>query len=98
MYGASELGVVLPSCFNSSKQPHPVVCSTTTRVVLSLLMLLMLVIYAILANHYKLRKRDRHINIHAIVEEHYERYFEQKEEYMRDIADSQSDINWQDNT
>ena len=94
MYGASELGVVLPSCFNSSKQLHPVVRSTTTWVVLSLLMLLMLVIYAILANHYKLRKRDRHINIHAIVE----RYFEQKEEYMRDIADSQSDINWQDNT
>ena len=28
-------------------------------------------ILVILAKHYKLRKRERHINIHAIVEEHY---------------------------
>ena len=53
---------------------------------LSLLMLLILVAYVILANCYKLRERDRHINIHAIVEEHYERYFDQEQQYMRDIA------------
>ena len=35
---------------------------------------------------YKLRERDRHINIHVIVEEHYERYLDQEEEYMKDIA------------
>ena len=50
------------------------------------------------SKRYKLRERDRYITIHGIVEEHYERYFEQKEEYMRDITDSLSDINWQDNT
>ena len=52
--------------------------------VLSLLMLLILVVYVILAKRYKLRERDRHINIHAIVEEHYERYFDQEEEYIRE--------------
>ena len=49
--------------------------------VLSLLMLLILVVYVVLAKRYKLREREKHINIHAIVEEHYERYFDQEEEY-----------------
>ena len=30
---------------------------------------------------YKLREKDRHVNLYAIVEEHYERYLEQEEEY-----------------
>ena len=54
--------------------------------VLSLLMLLILVVYVVLAKCYKLRERDKHINIHLIAEEHYERYFDQEEEYMREIA------------
>ena len=49
-------------------------------------MLLILVVYVVLAKHYKLREKDRHINIHIIVEEHYERYFDQEEEYMREVA------------
>ena len=32
------------------------------------------------------RKRNKHININLIVEEHYESYFEQEEEYIREIA------------
>ena len=31
------------------------------------------------------RERDKHINIHLIVEEHHERYFDQ-EEYMKETA------------
>ena len=46
--------------------------------VLSLLMLLILVVYVVLAKCYKLRERDKHINIHLIAEEHYERYFDQE--------------------
>ena len=42
--------------------------------VLSLLLLLILIVFVILAKRYKL-KRGRNINIQAIVEEHYERYF-----------------------
>ena len=61
-------------------------CMFYYYLVLSLLMLLILVVYVILAKRYKLRERDKHINIHVIVEEHYERYFDQEEEYMRETA------------
>ena len=46
--------------------------------VLSLLLLLILIVFVILAKRYKLREREKHINIQAIVEEHYERYFDQE--------------------
>ena len=46
--------------------------------------MLMLIIFVIVAKRYKLREREKHVNIQAIVEEHYERYFDQEEEYMRE--------------
>ena len=52
--------------------------------VLPLLAMLMLIIFVIVAKRYKLRERERHVNIQAIVEEHYERYFDQEEEYLRE--------------
>ena len=52
--------------------------------VLSLLLLLILTVFVILAKHYKLREREKHINVQAIVEEHYERYMDQEEQYMRE--------------
>ena len=48
------------------------------------LAMLMLIIFVIVAKRYKLREREKHVNIQAIVEEHYERYFDQEEEYMRE--------------
>ena len=48
------------------------------------LAILMLIIFVIVAKRYKLRERERHVNIQAIVEEHYERYFDQEEEYTRE--------------
>ena len=60
--------------------------------VLSLLLLLILIVFVILAKRYKLRERERHINIQAIVEEHYERYFDQEEEYMREAAQKTAPI------
>ena len=86
MYGASQLGVVLLTKVFHQFQTATPSCVFYYYLVLSLLMLLTLVVYVILAKHYKLRERDRHINIHAIVEEHYERYFDQQEEYMREVA------------
>ena len=56
------------------------------------------VIFLILSKRYTLRERNREINIQAIVEEHYERYMDQQEEYERvhgndDYAiDSDSDV------
>ena len=52
-----------------------------------ILIMLFLVFFIILAKRYKLRERERHVNIQAIVEEHYERYFDQEEEYTRKVAD-----------
>ena len=40
-------------------------------------------LFLFLAKQYTLRERNREINIQAIVEEHYERYLDQEEEYMR---------------
>ena len=60
--------------------------------VLSLLLLLILIAFVILAKRYKLREKERHINIQAIVEEHYERYFDQEEEYMREAAQKTAPI------
>ena len=48
------------------------------------LAILMLICFVVVARRYKLRERERHVNIQAIVEEHYERYIDQEEEYMRE--------------
>ena len=41
------------------------------------------VVFLVLSKCYTLRERNREINIQAIVEEHYERYMDQEEEYTR---------------
>ena len=61
-------------------------CGFYYYLVLSLIILLIFVLFIIIAKHYKLRERERHINIQAIAEEHYERYLDQEEEYMRRAA------------
>ena len=50
---------------------------------ISLILVVLFVIFLVLSKHYTLRERNREINIQAIVEEHYERYMDQEEEYMR---------------
>ena len=52
------------------------------------LAILMLICFAVFAKRYKLRERERHVNIQAIVEEHYERYIDQEEEYMREAPNT----------
>ena len=61
-------------------------CGFYYYLVLSILLILSLVLLTIAAKRYKLRERDRHVNIQAIAEEHYERYLDQEEEYMREAA------------
>ena len=61
-------------------------CGFYYYLVLSPIILLNLVLFIIFAKHYKLRERERHVNIQAIAEEHYERYLDQEEEYMKEIA------------
>ena len=45
------------------------------------------VVFVVLSKCYTLRERNREINIQAIVEEHYERYMDQEEEYSK-LTDS----------
>ena len=54
--------------------------------------MLSLVLFTIAAKWYKLRERERHVNIQAIAEEHYERYLDQEEEYMREAANKTNDV------
>ena len=51
---------------------------------ISLVLVVLFVVFLILSNRYTLRERNREINIQAIVEEHYERYMDQEEEYRRE--------------
>ena len=50
---------------------------------ISLVLVVLFVVFLVLSKRYTLRERNREINIQAIVEEHYERYMDQEEEYMR---------------
>ena len=84
--GFGVLGThVLAKIFQQLQAASPN-CVFYYYLVLSLLLLLILIVFVILAKRYKLREREKHINIQAIVEEHNERYFDQKEEYRREVA------------
>ena len=51
---------------------------------LTILLVALFVVFLVLSKCYTLRERNRAINIQAIAEEHYERYMDQEEEYMRE--------------
>ena len=55
-------------------------------------LVILFVVFLVLSKRYTLCERNREINIQAIVEEHYERYVDQEEEYMRDETDNEFDI------
>ena len=64
-------------------------------IVAVVVLVVLFVVFLVLSKRYTLRERNREINIQAIVEEHYERYMDQEEEYMREnpqyFSDSDSD-------
>ena len=49
----------------------------------SVVIFIILLVFIVLAKRYKLRVRENEVNIVQIVDEHYERYMDQKEEYER---------------
>ena len=49
-----------------------------------ILIVFTLIFYVLFAKRYKLRRRDNIVPVHQIAEEHYERYFNQSEEYRRE--------------
>ena len=48
--------------------------------------------FLFLSNRYKLRERNREINIQAIVEEHHERYINQEEEFLQQNPQYRDDL------
>ena len=56
------------------------ICHDITIVIV---LVVLFVVFLVLTKCYTLRERNREINIQAIVEEHYERYMDQEEEYMK---------------
>ena len=52
-------------------------------IIVCFLLLLILVVFVILARRYKYRVRENEVNIVQIVDDHYQRYMEQEDEYER---------------
>ena len=52
----------------------------------SVLVLIILIVFVILAKRYKYRVRENEVNIVQIVDDHYQRYMEQEEQYNRRIG------------
>ena len=58
----------------------------------SVLVLIILIVFVILAKHYKYRVRENEVNIVQIVDDHYQRYMNQREQFGSDTdSDSSSD-------
>ena len=53
----------------------------------SVLVLIILIVFVILAKHYKYRVRENEVNIVQIVDDHYQRYMEQEEQYNKERND-----------
>ena len=52
----------------------------------SVVFLIIMIMFLVLAKRYKLRVRENEVNIHLIAEEHYERYIEQEVEYRKEMG------------
>ena len=57
------------------------------HVLKSVIILIILIIFLILAKCYKFRVREKEVNIHLIAEEHYERYLDQEDQYRREMGE-----------
>ena len=52
----------------------------------SVVIFIILLVFIVLAKQYKFRVRENEVNIVQIVDEHYERYMDQEEEYEREMG------------
>ena len=53
----------------------------------SVLVLIILIVFVILAKHYKYCVRENEVNIVQIVDDHYQKYMEQEKQYYRSRND-----------
>uniref|UniRef100_A0A1X7TDP0 Major facilitator superfamily (MFS) profile domain-containing protein n=1 Tax=Amphimedon queenslandica TaxID=400682 RepID=A0A1X7TDP0_AMPQE len=61
-------------------------------IIVCFLHLLLLIVFVILARRYKYRVRENEVNIVQIVDDHYQRYMEQEDEYNRHQEIPESEI------
>ena len=87
-FAAHGIGFGINSiCTYSFKCEAEITCqSNFYYLVKSLVFLVILILFLILAKRYKLRVRDNEVNIHLIAEEHYEKYMNQEIEYWKEIG------------
>ena len=57
-------------------------------IVKSVIILIILIMFLVLAKHYKLCVRENEVNLHLIAEEHYDRYMNQEVEYNNESLDN----------
>ena len=78
------IDIIAKFAFNSNGD---IVCQDIYYYVLKIaVILIILILFVILAKHYKLRVRKNEINVYLIAEEHYERYIDQEEEFRREMG------------
>ena len=86
-YASSGIGIVVSSGLTSvfiSSKIHSRGCISYYIIGNFILIVFTLIFYVMFAKRYKLRSRDNIVPVHQIAEEHYERYFNQSEEYRRE--------------
>ena len=92
LIGLWNAALVLGDLFNYNGK-YPFSCqeeihcqSLYYHVLKSVIILIILIIFMILAKRYKFRVRENEVNVHMIAEEHYERYLDQEVEYRREMG------------
>ena len=67
---------------------HPLIFTLCFDVLNVIPLVVLFAIFLLFSKWCTLRERNREINLQAIVEEHYERYMDQEEEYEREHANN----------
>ena len=77
------IGISIPFCYSVPLLMRSIDFTLCHDIITAVGLIVLFVVFLVLSKRYTLRERNREINIQAIVEEHYERYMDQEEEYMR---------------
>ena len=89
-YAAKDVGYIITinSKYLFSCEEEAICQSVYYFIAKSVIILITLIVFLVLASCYKLRVRENEVNVHLIAEEHYERYMDQEEEYNNEMGQS----------
>ena len=80
------IGFNLPLAFSEIPSHFIPGCEFYYLLTTLVISIVVFVLFLVTSRWYKLRMRQRTINIHLIIEEHYERYLDQEEEYLKEAG------------